>query len=457
MTGACRMRCCLTSLCGKMAIVCALISLWQAWKYSYSVSTDADNFANEVTYSGTSSSSVLSTTVSTGHLQSQVVAGESAALDRDRATLAAAAKAKLPQRMIRIGTSLQADASSIQAGVNMVPKGQTDRWTVLVEPGRYHERVLVENTLGPLTIMGLDQAVHVLITSGCTFGGRQSDGFGAQKGTGKPGCMPCRPLSDEALGFSQTLLVKSNDFVAVNLSIANNACGYDHKKARQSLAVQLLGDRGIFAGCRFLGAQDTLYIGPVQTRQYFFRSFINGTVDSIYGAGTAYFSECIVTVIYTVTAHQGGENTDQARSRSVMFFHNSSLLRPGPRERAAQDPSWRPFLKKGSFLGRPWGKLAYVVFMHTYMDVHIAKKGWDDWEKKCNKVGYTCRSKSSCWCQNVMFREYESQGPGASTDRIGWTGQLSHAEAASLTQDSILRGWLPSVPRESIGRSAPSF
>jgi hypothetical protein len=48
----------------------------------------------------------------------------------------------------------------------------------------------------------------------------------------------------------ETLLVEAADFVLVNMSVANDACGYDSHIAGQSEAVQLLADRTIVVGSR---------------------------------------------------------------------------------------------------------------------------------------------------------------------------------------------------------------
>ena len=89
-----------------------------------------------------------------------------------------------------------------------------------------------------------------------------------------------------------TMRVLSDDFTAVNMTVANNACGYDAHSAAQSDALQAMGDRQFYSHCRFLGGQDTLLTGAGSTRQYFYRTFINGSCDSIYGGSSAVFDQC---------------------------------------------------------------------------------------------------------------------------------------------------------------------
>ena len=43
----------------------------------------------------------------------------------------------------------------------------------------------------------------------------------------------------------------------MDLTIANDACGYDASRAAQSEALSLGADRAAFRGCRFFGGQDS--------------------------------------------------------------------------------------------------------------------------------------------------------------------------------------------------------
>lgn len=93
---------------------------------------------------------------------------------------------------------------------------------------------------------------------------------------------------------SWTLLVDADDFTAVNIAVANSADNYDHKIAGQSVAVDIQGDRSSFWGCAMYGAQDTLYTGRL--RSYYNDLWINGTVDAIFGEGSAVFDNAYIQV-----------------------------------------------------------------------------------------------------------------------------------------------------------------
>ena len=59
----------------------------------------------------------------------------------------------------------------------------------------------------------------------------------------------------------------------------------------QAVAVRCSADRSFFNNCRFIGRQDTLYIKD-KARCYFLLSYIEGTVDFIFGDANAVFNHC---------------------------------------------------------------------------------------------------------------------------------------------------------------------
>lgn len=174
-------------------------------------------------------------------------------------------------------------------------------------------------------------------------------------------------------------------------------------------------------------------------------SYVNGSCDSIYGLSSMVLERCEIAITEYVTAHRGSYLDDD--SKSVYLFLDSKLTKPKDGDYAF------PAVKGATDLGRPWGSLATVVFKNTYMDDHISARGWNDWGHDCESDG--CAADSHCWCQNVTFAEFASHGPGASDDhmaaRAGWSRQLSSAEAATYTAESVLRGWNPVAGADEFG------
>jgi pectinesterase len=334
---------------------------------------------------------------------------------------------------IRVGSSAAAMSKTIQGGVQLVPDNATTRWTIEIEAGVYNERVHIQKTIGPLTLRGLASAESVLLIHACPGGA----------GNGKPGCTPCPPFNKTKgptpgmRADVTTMLVLSDDFILTNMTIANNACGYNAKGgASQSDALQAMGDRQLFSDCRILGGQDTLLTGSGSTRQYFYRSYINGSCDSIYGGSTAVFDQCTITITDHITAQKPPE-----AGGPTYLIVNSSLLKPSKGEFDY------PAGKGKTELGRPWGDHAHVVYKNVHMDEHIAPYGWGDWSHSCSKFGSKCSNDPKCWCQNVTYAEYNSSGPGAAPSaRVQWARQLTTAEAAAVTPAAVLRGWVPAVP-----------
>ena len=59
---------------------------------------------------------------------------------------------------------------------------------------------------------------------------------------------------------------------------------------RQAVALRISGDCAAFYNVNFYGAQDTLY--DHKGRHYFFRCFIEGSIDTIFGDARSLFFVC---------------------------------------------------------------------------------------------------------------------------------------------------------------------
>ena len=84
---------------------------------------------------------------------------------------------------------------------------------------------------------------------------------------------------------SWTMIVEALNVTLFNVAVANNADGYDHTKAAQSVALHLNGGKSLASpqrvrvvNCSIWGGQDTVYLGPTFSMSYFFNTYINGTV-----------------------------------------------------------------------------------------------------------------------------------------------------------------------------------
>ncbi|PPT24504.1 pectinesterase family protein, partial [Xanthomonas arboricola] len=173
------------------------------------------------------------------------------------------------------------------------------------------------------------------------------------------------------------------------------------------------GDRAAFRNVRFLGYQDTLYLRGAKL-SYFFDCYVEGTVDFVFGAGTALFEN--------VQLHSLGDgyltaaSTPQESARGFVF-RNARVTAASGVTRV--------------FLGRPWRPYASVSFIGSQLGAHILPEGWNNWGNTANEA-------------TARYSEYQSSGAGANPSRrVKWSRQLTAAQAAALDRNTILGSWRP--------------
>lgn len=132
---------------------------------------------------------------------------------------------------------------------------------------------------------------------------------------------------------------------------------------KQAVAFRISADKAAFKGCRFIGAQDTLYdhVG----RHYFDNCYVEGSVDFVFGNGLSLYKNCH---LHAVTDSYG----------ALAAQKRESLLE----ETGFSFVACRVTGSGALYLGRAWGTFSRVVFAYTYMDKIITPKGWYDWGDK---------------------------------------------------------------------------
>jgi pectin methylesterase-like acyl-CoA thioesterase len=227
---------------------------------------------------------------------------------------------------------------------------------------------------------------------------------------------------------SGTLFVNGKDFVATEMTIAN-----DYSKTSdvpsQAVALMVRGDRAVFRKVRLLGAQDTLYAASDKcmsddksqcriSRQYYSDCYIEGHVDFIFGDAKAVFENCEIRSIPHIA---GGyltaqSNTAPGQDSGYVFDHCRLTADPG--------------VANNIYLGRPWRDYATVIFMNTEMGAHITPAGWSAW-----KGSPTDRLKTA------TYAEFNSSGPGANPKaREPDSKQLTKEEAKKYETKVYLAG-----------------
>ncbi len=226
--------------------------------------------------------------------------------------------------------------STIQAAVDAAPSDAASRFVIHVKPGMYKGHVLVPQSKRSLSFIGED-AARTVITN---------DWFATLTGNdGKP------------IGTFRTAstMIQADDFIAENITFANSAGNIG-----QALAISVTGDRAVFRNCRFLGWQDTILINA--GRQYFDHCYIEGAVDFIFGASTAWFEYCEIHI--RGNGYITAASTPQDHQYGYVFSH-------------CMITAASPELK--TYLGRPWRDFAAVVFMNSEMSGVVRPVGWNNW------------------------------------------------------------------------------
>ena len=295
---------------------------------------------------------------------------------------------------------------SVQEAISSAPMrtGLGDpRWVIFVKKGVYRERVYVQRERGNMLILGEDAATTTLTYDlHANIAGPDGKAIGTFR--------------------TPTVQVDGDDMIWENLTIANGAgepgprpVGPD---VAQALALRVDGDRVVFKRCRFLGFQDTVLLN--RGRHYFADSYIEGDVDFIFGAATAYFDRVHIHALRNgyITAASTPEGTPHG-----FVFRDARITgESGVR----------------IYLGRPWRIYAKTVFLRTEMSSVVRPEGWHNWNKPEAE-------------KTTFYAEYGSTGEGAGAKtRVPWAKSLSHEQAAALTPQAVLGGidgWNPLAPK----------
>ncbi|GIM89555.1 pectinesterase family protein [Paractinoplanes toevensis] len=275
--------------------------------------------------------------------------------------------------------------TTIQAAIDAVPAGNTTRRTITVKAGTYREIVTIPSTKPYVTLQGLGSSASqtVIVNNHSSAGGYGTSG-------------------------SATVFVNGHDFAATNITLSN-----DYGEGSQAVAVNVNADRSVFTNVRFLGAQDTLLVNAY--RSYYVNSYVEGTVDFIFGGGTAVFN---TSSIYQKRS-TGGPITAAKTDAGVTYgFLFAKCTITGATNNTTQ-------------LGRPWGADAQVLYRESSLSATIATaQPWTDMS-------------SNSW-KNARFYEYKNTGSGATTNSN--RPQMSDSTATNYTPQKYLAGtdgWNP--------------
>ncbi|KAL5572533.1 hypothetical protein UlMin_022130 [Ulmus minor] len=283
------------------------------------------------------------------------------------------------------------DFTSIQDAIDSLPFINLVRVVIKVHAGVYTEKVNIPPLKSFITIEGAG-ADKTIVQWGDTAQTRGPRG---------------QPMGTWA---SATFAVNSPYFIAKNITFKNTTpVPAPGAVGKQAVAFRISADTATFLGCKFLGAQDTLYdhLG----RHYYKDCYIEGSVDFIFGNALSLFEGCHVHAIAQYTGALTAQGRRSIMEDSGFSFVNCKVTGSG-----------------ALYLGRAWGPFSTVVFAYTYMDNIIIPKGWYNWGDPTREM-------------TVFYGQYKCTGPGASyAGRVSWSRELTDEEAKPFISLSFIDG-----------------
>ncbi|MEV6694973.1 pectinesterase family protein [Micromonospora sp. NPDC051196] len=279
---------------------------------------------------------------------------------------------------------------TVQEAIDAVPTNNTTRRVITIKAGTYRQVVRVPSNKPHITLQGLGSS-----PSNTTIVYNNSAGTHGTSG-------------------SASMFVDGANFVAENLTIANDFDESSTSSGHQAVALHLNADRAVLRNVRLLGDQDTFLVND-RTRAYVVNSYIEGTTDFIFGGGTIVFNTCTIYEKRSTGGTITAASTDNAKTYGFLFYR-STINGAG---------------SNNTNLGRPWRQGAQVLYRESTLNRAVKTTGpWTN-------MG------DATW-QNARFFEYRNTGPGAAVNST--RPQMSDAQAANYTPQKYLAGtdgWNP--------------
>lgn len=183
-----------------------------------------------------------------------------------------------------------------------------------------------------------------------------------------------------------TLAVCADRITMKNLSVINDALHPEVKG--QEVALSVVGTDFIMEDCVLTSTQDTLFLGPLPSdligryegflldplragypmKQVFRNCRIEGTVDFIFGCGSALFDRCEIRSLNDARniGYVAAPAHDLRQSEGFLFRECSFTCDAG--------------VQSGSiYLARPWRDYGMAHFANCTYGPHIAPEGFDKW------------------------------------------------------------------------------
>lgn len=321
--------------------------------------------------------------------------------------------AQIPDGAIIVAADGSGQFTSIQTAINSIRSFTPEPKTIYIKNGIYKEKVIVETWHTDITIIGESTEKTVLVWNDFNGNGKHTGNATALWSEAYSRLVDHDSPSHNGTFLTGTLIINGNDITVRNMTVENSA-----GKVGQALAISVEGDRVAFYNCRFLGNQDTVYLGREGSRNYFKNCYIEGTTDFIFGHSTALFEDC--TIHCKSNSFITAASTPGRVEFGFVLKDCKITAAPGV-ERV--------------YLGRPWRKGGATAFVHCELGGFIASEGWNNWGKGEDR-------------STARYIECDNYGPGAGTSgRVKWSQQVGKSQASRFTAKRIFDGiggvWIP--------------
>ncbi|MFD8811495.1 pectinesterase family protein [Streptomyces sp. NPDC059627] len=305
------------------------------------------------------------------------------------------------------------DFETVQAAIDAVPKDAAG-YQILIDKGFYREAVSVGSHQTWLTMKGVSGDAEDIVIWNDTAHGMINPATGAKYGT----------QGSAVATFSGT------DLQIQDLTIQNSFVPESHPEIdpleTQAVALAAMGDRQTYSNVRLLGRQDTLLVkAPTatdQVRQYFVASYIEGSIDFIFGNATAVIDRSKIAMSNWAGGTVLAPNTDYRNKYGILITHSEIFTNGVP--------------DKTMYLGRPWHNVPEAWPQALVRDtvIHSGINSGQPWTNMVPDYPWD-------WAR---FKEYNNTGEGAGTGTNA--PKLTASEAADYTAQKYLAGtdgWNP--------------
>ncbi|MCJ1309857.1 hypothetical protein MMC25_003518 [Agyrium rufum] len=275
--------------------------------------------------------------------------------------------------------------STVMAAILALPNDKTTQ-TIFIYPGLYEEQLTL-NRSGTTYFRGYSTSPTDYNSNQVTI--QSAYGVNTQ--------------ADESNSDSATLYSRDKQIQMYNINLWN-VFGTTHDYASLGFAI---GNNGYaaFYDCQIRGNQDTFDLNS-GTYAFLYGTYIDGNIDFIWGAGSAYFLNSTIAPNADGSTITAMKRADTVTPGGAVFDQCSVVASP------------YTTVSDGSvFLGRPYNQFSQVAYVETYLSSIISPAGWEQW------------STSSPQTSNVTYVEYNNYGPGAALgQRVNFSHEATNAE-----------------------------